>query len=264
MRHWLSTIILVGLVAVGGVLSGSTQPDTTLDVMSSGGFSAAYQVLSAEFSRNTQITLNTVYGASMGGAPTSIPNRLGRGEPADVVILASEGLEHLIAREHVVAHSRVDLAASLIGMAVRSGASVPDIGTVEAFIHTLLEANSIAYSASASGTYLSTQLFPRLEIADQVADKSLRVVGERVGAVVARGGAAIGFQQVSELLPIAGITYVGTIPDEVQKVTLFSAGITTRARNTDAAKALIDFLASPRAAPTIADTGMEPSAGGSR
>ncbi len=203
MRQRISAPLLLGLVGVVGLLSASTQPVATIDVMSSGGFSAAYQVLSAGFTADTRITLNTVYGASMGGSPTSIPNRLRRGEPADVVILASEGLDQLIAHGHVVADSRVDLAASLIGMAVRSGAAVPDIGTVQAFIHTLLKADSIAYSASASGTYLSTQLFPRLEIANQMANKSIRVVGERVGAVVARGEATLGFQQVSELLPIA-------------------------------------------------------------
>jgi molybdate transport system substrate-binding protein len=147
-------------------------------------------------------------------------------------------------------------------MAVRAGAAVPHISTVEAFERTLLEAESIAYSASASGTYLSTELFPRLANAELIRGKSIRVVGERVGAVVARGEAEIGFQQVSELLPIEGITYVGTIPDEIQKVTVFSAGITTKARNKDAAKALIDYLASTEAAPIVARTGMIPRAEG--
>ena len=188
MRHTISALTILGLAGVVGLLSASTQPAATIEVMSSGGFSAAYAVLSAEFTANTGITLNTVYGASMGGAPTSIPNRLGRSEPADVVILAREGLDQLVARGDVVARSRVDLAGSLIGMAVRAGADVPDIGTVAAFTHTLLAADSIAYSASASGTYL----------ANQVADKSIRVVGERVGAVVARGEAALGFQQVTK------------------------------------------------------------------
>ena len=260
MKMRLSALILVGLVAGVGLLPASTQSVATIDVMSSGGFSAAYQMLAGTFSDDTQITLRTVYGASMGGAATSIPSRLERGEPADVVILAREGLERLVAGGHVVAGSGIDLAASLIGMAVRSGASAPDISTVDAFTRTLLEAESIAYSASASGTYLSTQLFPRLGIADRLAEKSLRVVGERVGAVVARGEAVIGFQQVSELLQIEGVTYVGTIPTEVQKVTIFSAGITTRAQDPDAAAALIDFLASLQAAPIVARTGMEPLA----
>ena len=143
-------------------------------------------------------------------------------------------------------------------MVVRSGAALPDISTVDQFVQTLLEAHSIAYSASASGTYLETDLFRRLQIADRMADKSTRILGERVGVVVARGDAALGFQQISELLPIPGITYVGPIPDALQKVTIFSAGITTQAQNLSAAKALINFLASAQAAPIITQTGMVP------
>ena len=194
----------------------------------------------------------------MGGAPSSIPNRLARGESADVVILASEGLEKLIAEHKVIAGSRVDLASSLIGMSIRSGENVPDISTLQSFKKTLLNAESVAYSASASGTYLSTQLFPLLGISEQMKDKSIRVVGERVGVVVSRGEAEIGFQQVSELLPISGTTYVGTIPDEVQKVTMFSVGITSNVKDLKAAKELIKYLSSPNAAKVIAGTGMVP------
>jgi molybdate transport system substrate-binding protein len=248
----------LALSLTGALLFGQSTPEIEIDVMRSGGFSAAYNTLAPEFTRQTQIRINTVGGASMGGAPSSIPSRLARGEPADLVILAGEALDKLIADGLVFADSRVDLASSLIGMVVRAGESVPDISTIEAFKQTLLDAKSIAHSASASGTYLSTQLFPKLDIADLIMGKCIRVTGERVGTVVARGDAEIGFQQVSELLPIEGITYVGTIPEEMQKVTLFSAGITTRAKHVDAARALIEFLSSPEAAPVIAETGMEP------
>ena len=195
----------------------------------------------------------------MGGAPSSIPERLNRNEQADVVILASQGLNKLIADGKVVANSRRDLASSLIGMAIRKGDSIPEIGTPEAFIKVLENANSIAFSASASGTYLSTVLFPSLDIADQLKDKSIRVSGERVGAVVARGEAEIGFQQVSELLPIEGIIYVGTIPDSMQLVTTFSAGITTRTTNIEMSELLINYLLSNEASEVIKATGMEPN-----
>jgi len=142
--------------------------NTQLEVMNSGGFTAAYQILSSEFIGESKIELNTVYGASMGGAPSSIPQRLSRHEPADVVILASQGLEKLIAEGKVIASSRIDLATSRIGMAVRSGDSKPDISSIESFKRVLLNANSIAYSASASGTYLSTELFQRLEIVNKL------------------------------------------------------------------------------------------------
>jgi molybdate transport system substrate-binding protein len=194
----------------------------------------------------------------MGGAPDSIPMRLERGEPADVLIMASTVLDELVEQGKVVRGSRVDLVRSSIGMAVRAGAPKPDISTVEALIRTLLEAKSIAYSASASGIYVSTKLFPRLGVAEQVRDKSIRVVSERVGTVVARGDAEIGFQQVSELLPIPGLDYVGPLPSEAQEITVFSAGVATAAKNPQAARELIQFLASPAVVPAIRKVGLEP------
>jgi molybdate transport system substrate-binding protein len=184
--------------------------------------------------------------------------RLERGEPTDVVIMAAPALEELIRQGKLVPGSRVDLVRSSIGMAVRSGAPKPDISTVEAFTRTLLEADSIAYSASASGTYLSTELFLRLGIADQLEEKSQRIESERVGAVVARGDAEIGFQQISELLPIEGIDYVGPLPDDVQQATVFSAGIVTGAENPDGARSLIEYLSSPAVEPAIVEAGLEP------
>jgi molybdate transport system substrate-binding protein len=229
-------------------------------VMASGGFTAAYNEVVPEFERTTGHKVETAYGASMGGAPDSIPSRLGRGEPADVVIMSAGALDDLIAQGKVVAGSRVDLVRSAIGMAVRAGRPKPDISTVEALKRTLLEAQSIAYSASASGTYLATELFPRLGIADQIRDKSKRIESERVGTVVARGDAEIGFQQVSELLPIQGIDYVGPLPDGAQRITVFSAGLATAAKNPEAAKALIKFLSSQAAIPAIVKSGLEPVA----
>jgi molybdate transport system substrate-binding protein len=227
-------------------------------VMLSGGFSAPYFEVLPEFERTSKYTVVTSSGASMGGAPDSIPSRLDRGEPADVVILAATALDDLIQQGKVAAGSRVDLVRSAIGLAVRAGAPKPDISTVDALRQTLLEAKSIAYSASASGVYLSTELFQRLGIADQVRAKSRRIESERVGAVVARGEAEIGFQQISELLPIPGIDYVGPLPPDVQRVTVFSAGIATRATQREAARALIDFLASPAAIAAIRKSGLEP------
>lgn len=256
-RAW-PALSLVGLLASATLLTATFQPLARLDVMSSGGFTAAYLELSKAFSEQTGVVLDTVYGASMGGAASAIPSRLQRNEAADVVILAGEALALLVGSGQVVADSRVDLASSRIGMAVRHGTAMPNIRTLEAFTQTLLQTESIAYSASASGTYLSTVLFPRLGIGEQTARKSIRVVGERVGTVVARGDADIGFQQVSELLPIEGITYVGPIPDEAQKITVFAAGVTTNAKDPNTAKRLIAFLSSPEAAPIIAKTGMAP------
>ena len=135
----------------------------------------------------------------------------------------------------------------------------PDISSVDALVKALLGVKSIAYSASASGTYLSGELFPKLGIAEKIKDKSKRIVSERVGDVVARGDAEIGFQQVSELLPIEGIEYVGPLPDGAQKVTVFSAGIASSARNPEQARKLIQFLAAPAVYPAIRKYGLEPA-----
>lgn len=160
------------------------------------------------------------------------------------------------------ANSKTELARSLIGMVVRAGAVKPDISSVEAFRNTLLAAKSIAYSDSGSGTYLSTMLFARLGVADQIAGKSRKVrgppSGEPVAAVVARGEAEIGFQQVSELMHVPGIAFVGTIPAEVQPMFSFAGALTSTVRQPEAASALIRFLASPAAGPVILKAGLVP------
>jgi molybdate transport system substrate-binding protein len=242
------------------LLSATAAAAQDLHVMTSGGFTAAYRELLPQFEGTSGITVATAFGASLGGAPDSIPSRLDRGEPVDVVILAADALDELVRRGHVRPGSRADLVRSTIGMVVRKGAAKPDISSVEALRRTLLRASSIAYSASASGTYLATELFPRLGVAEQIQRKSRRIESERVAAVVARGDAEIGFQQVSELLPEPGVDYVGPLPESVQRVTVFAAGIATRARNVDAARALIAFLASPAARPAIEKSGLEPLA----
>jgi molybdate transport system substrate-binding protein len=183
---------------------------------------------------------------------------LQRGEPVDVFVMVGEALEVLSNQGKVVAGSLTDLAHSSIGVAIRAGSPKPDIGSVDAFKRAMLNARSLAYSSSASGVYLSNELFPRLGIADQVKGKSRVIESEPVGAAVARGEAEIALQQISELLPIPGIDFVGPLPAEIQKITVFSAGVATGAKEPDAAKALIKFLASPAAAPAIAKSGLEP------
>ena len=229
-------------------------------VMTSGAFTAAYKELAPQFERETGNKVATAYGASMGSAPEAIPNRLRRGEPADVAILAADALDDLIKDGKVTPGSRVDLARSHIGMVVRAGELKPDISTVEALKAALLNAESIAYSDSASGDYLSMELFPRLGIAEQIKGKCKRIRVERVAAVVARGEAQIGFQQISELLPVPGVDLVGPLPDGAQRVTVFAAGVTVGAKEPDAAGALIRFLASPASASVIQKTGLEPVA----
>jgi molybdate transport system substrate-binding protein len=246
--------LLLATLLLSAGLAGAAE----VKVMTSGGFAEAHNVLTPQYEKRTGDKVVTMYGSSMGGAPDSIPSRLARGEPADIVILAAPALEELIKQGKVVPGSRVDLVRSTIGMSVRAGAPKPDISTVEALKRTLREAKSIAYSASASGVYLSTDLFPRLGIWDEIKGKSKRIESARVATIVANGEAEIGFQQVSELLPIPGADFVGPLPAEVQQVTIFSAGLATGSKEPEAARALIQYFTSPEAAPVIAKTGLEP------
>jgi len=250
----LSTTATLFIVVL--LLQGGRAGADDVVVMTSGTFTAAYLELAPGFERSTKHKLITA-ATSMGTGADSIPSRLARGESVDVVIVAADALEGLVKEGRVVAGSRVDLARSSIGMAVRAGARKPDIRSVEGLKQALLAAQSVAYSASVSGDYLVRELFPRLGIADQLKSKSRRIERERVGEVVARGDAEIGFQQISELLPVEGIDLVGPLPPEVQRVTVFSAGIVAGSKHPAAARALVSFLASPAASSTVVKSGME-------
>jgi molybdate transport system substrate-binding protein len=227
-------------------------------VMISGGLTAAYNALVPEFERQTGNKVITAYGPSMGTTINAIPVRLGRGEPADVLIMVGYALDDLAKQGKVIPDSRVELVKSPIGVSVKAGAPKPDISSAEAVKRALLAAKSIAYSDSASGVYISTEMFQKLGIAEQMKDKAKMIPAEPVAGVVARGDAEIGFQQISEMLPVPGIDIVGPLPPDLQKITVFSAGIATVSKEPDAGKALIKFLASPASRAAIVKSGMEP------
>jgi molybdate transport system substrate-binding protein len=252
----LSRLAFVALFVAGSASAADVR------VIISAGFYGVYSELGPAFERASGHRLVTTRGPSMGDSPEAIPTRLTRGESADVVILDGAAADELGKRGLVRADSKVELARSMVGMVVRAGAVKPDIANVEAFRATLLAAKSIAYSDSGSGTFLSTTLFPKLGVADQIAGKSRKVrgppSGEPVAAVVARGEAEIGFQQVSELIHVSGVTYVGTIPAELQPGFTFAAALTNKVTQPEAASALIRFLASPEAAATILKSGLTP------
>ena len=253
----MSGRIRCALVLINTLLLSGAAFAAEIRVMASGAFTAAYLALIPRCGESVGDSIVTVT-TTMGVGATSIPSRLERGEAVDVVIVDRDALTDMATRGWIAPASRMDLARSAIAMAVRAGAAKPNITTVEALRHTLLSAQSIAYSASVSGDYLSKELFQRLGVADQVLPKSRPVVGERVGTVVARGEAEIGFQQISELLPIAGIDYVGPLPPSLQRVTVFSAGVASSSRQGERAKAFVACLASRDAAVTVAASGMEP------
>jgi molybdate transport system substrate-binding protein len=226
--------------------------------MTSGAFTAAYLALLPRLELLTKKKIVTA-STSIGTGSNSIPSRLRRGESVDVVIVADAVLVGFIQEGLVLKEGYTPIARSAIGVAVRAGAPKPDVSSVRSLKRTLLQARSIAYSASVSGDYVSTELFERLGIADQVAGKSRRIEGgERVGSVIARGEAEIGFQQMSELLPVPGIDHVTPLPPEVQRVSVFSAGVAARTSDADSAHAIIQFLASVEAAHAIMKSGLEP------
>jgi molybdate transport system substrate-binding protein len=259
MRSRIRLLSVMGAFALS-MMGRASAAD--VHVMISAGFHSVYSELGPAFERASGHHLITTRGPSMGDSPEAIPARLARGEAADVVILDGGAADELGRRGLVRADSKVELARSLIGMVVRAGATKPDIGTVDAFRSTLLAAKSIAHSDSGSGTYLSTKLFAQLGVADQIAGKSRKVrgppSGEPVANVVARGEAEIGFQQVSELIHVAGVSFVGTIPAELQPGFSFAGALTSTVREPDAASALIRFLTSSEAAPVIAKAGLLP------
>ncbi|MER2295887.1 MAG: substrate-binding domain-containing protein [Pseudomonas sp.] len=228
-----------------------------LTVMTSGGFTAAYKELGPKYAAKSGDTLVTVLGPSMGKAPEAIPNRLARGEHADVVIMVGYALDELIRQGKVDPSSRVELADSRIGMVVKQGQAKPAIGTPDELKKTLLAARSVGYSDSASGVYIEKELYKKLGIQAKLAPKSTMVERVPVASQVAQGTYELGFQQVAELLPVPGVTYVGKIPESLQSVTRFAAGIPKAAEHPAEAKQFLQYLASPQVQPAVQATGLD-------
>lgn len=190
------------------------------------------------------------------GGTVDIVRRIGGGEVADIVIIPAARIDDFVASGKLA--SRIDVARSGVGAAVRAGAGRPDISSAEGLKATLLAAKSIVLSSGPSSFYLPT-LFQRMGIAEQIKPKIIQIgPGLPVGAAVARGEGELGFTQMSELMSVPGIDYLGPLPAEVQLITVFSAGVHVAARAPDAARALLKFLTAPEAAPILKAHGMDP------
>lgn len=229
-----------------------------LRVITSGAFAAALVKLLPACREAVGCDIDLSFGSSLGAAHDSIPTRLANGERFDLFVLAASALEAYSAQGHILAESRADLVESHIGAAVRLDDEAPDISTVGAFRRTLLVAKSVAHAASASGIYLSTVVFPALGIAEHMKRTARTIYSERVGSVVARGEADLGFQQISEILPIGGVKIIGRLPEEFRRPFIFSAGIGASTAKQAQARELMRFLASEEAGPTIRETGLDP------
>lgn len=230
-----------------------------MNVLISGGFSAAYEALLPEFERACGIKVATGSGASQGTGPQTIAAQLARGVTTDVVIMSREGLRELIAAKRIVAGSDVDLARAPIGVAVQAGSPRPDVSTVEAFRRILLKARTIAVPGSTSGIWLTTELFPRLGVAEKI-NVVVTPRGSDTTAMLAAGDVDLGVLPTSEIMSAAGVDFAGNIASEIQFVQTFSAAIVTGSKQIEACKRLIAFLTSARAAEAIRKSGMEPVA----
>jgi molybdate transport system substrate-binding protein len=234
-----------------------TKESAQLNVLISGGFAGAYEQLLPEFQRMSGIRVTTGSGASQGSGPQTIAAQLNRGVSADVVILSREGLNELIAANRIATGTDENLASVPLGVAVRAGCPKPDVSTVDSFKQVLLKAKAIAIPGSTGGIWLTTDVFPRLGIAEKINVK-LTPRGTGATAMVAAGEADIGVMPVSEILHAAGVDFVDTIPPEIQLAQVFSAAVVAGSREMEAAKRLIEFFASARASETIRKSGMEP------
>jgi molybdate transport system substrate-binding protein len=225
-----------------------------IKIMSSNAMREALLELFPMFERETgQKPMPTFVGG------VDIMKRMAAGETCDLVIMSGPQIDQLIGQGKIKAGSRVDLVRSGIGVAVRAGAPRPDISSAEAIKRALLAAKSITYSSGPSGVYLAN-LFAKMGIADALKDKIKPVPpGVPAGSFVARGEAELGFQQISELLPVPGIDLIGPLPADIQEITVFSGGIHAAAAHAEAAKALMRFITSPAAAPIITKKGLDPA-----
>ena len=220
-------------------------------VMLTAAFKAAYEVLVPEFERASGHKVTTLWTPSV-----EMMKRLKEGETVDLAIMSASAIDELIKLGKLV--SRTDLAKSGVGVAVLAGAPKPDISSGAALKRAVLAAKSIVYSTGPSGIYLK-DLFERWGIAEKIKSKVIVCKGEPAGAVVVRGEADLAFQQVCELLPVAGIDLVGPLSPDVQNITMFSAAVHVQAVQPGGARALVKYFTAKEAHAVIRRCGMEPA-----
>jgi len=235
----------------GGYAPAMSTPITIISSM------ATRQVLADLVAQYTQRTGMAVSTESVGGVDAA--KRVQAGEQVDVVMLASNAIDQLIAAGRIVPGSRVDLVRSGVSIAVRAGAPLPDIGNEGAVKNAVLNARTLSYSTGPSGVALQ-KLFERWGIAEQIKDRIVQAPpGVPVGSLVADGQVELGFQQLSELLNLKGIRIVGPLPPEIQILTVFSAGLSVTSTRPEAVRAMLGFMSSSDADEAKRRQGMEPA-----
>jgi molybdate transport system substrate-binding protein len=233
---------------------GYAVPAHQITVQCTNGIKEAMTELAPAFERSHGARVTVTFGSTK-----LIIDDIIAGAHADLLILTAEATDDLIQRGKIVAGSRVDIARSGIGVAVRAGAPWPDIGTPEALKRALLAARTVGYSkVGASGIYTANVLIPRLGIVEEMKSRAvLSEPGTPIGVMIADGRVEIGLQQISELVPVPGIDVVGPLPGDLQKMTTFSAGVCADTGSAETASALAAYLAAPAALPVMRRQGLE-------
>ena len=234
----------------------STSAMAQLEVMISGGFNGPYNAMLPEFQKMTGITVTTKSGASQGSGPKTIKAQLGSGTTADVVILSREGLTELMAAGKIIPGTDVDLAMAPLGLGVPAGTPKPDLSTTQAFKEALIKAKRIVVPGSTSGIYLTKELFPSLGLTDQIA-VTVTERGSQATTLLAAKEVNVAIQPSSEIVNVAGVDYVGRIPNELQLIQTFSAAIVAGSTQRESAQKLIQYLSSPKAIDPIKNSGMD-------
>jgi len=248
----MKTAIVVA--AASALLLSGVAGAAEIKVISTQATEDAYSELVAQFEKASGHKVATIFTGTL-----NVQKRLADGEAYDLIIMAGPAIDEQIKLGKAVAGSRVDIAKSGAGLAVKKGAARPDISSAEALKKTLLAAKSIGYSTGPSGVYMLS-VFERLGIAGEVKGKLRQTPsGVFVGSLIASGEAEVGFQQIGELKRFPGIDYVGPLPGELQRMTVFTAGVHTGAKQADAARALLKFITAPAAAPVFRKHGLEPA-----
>jgi molybdate transport system substrate-binding protein len=238
--------------ACGLWLAGAVEA-AEIRVLSSNAAKEAYIELFPQFEKASGHKIVITWAGT-----NDIKKRIAAGEIYDLIVIASPEMDAFIKDGKVVAGSKADLVKSGVGVAVKAGAPKPDFSSAEALKKTLIAAKSVGYSQGPSGVYM-VSLFDKMGIADQVKAKAKVVTpGVPVATVVRSGEAEIGFQQVSELIHEKGIDFLGPLPAEIQRITTFSGGIPTQAKEPAAAKALQSFLTAPERADDLKKHGLSP------
>lgn len=253
MAALLKVSLLARFAVVAMSIGMSAAQAAEIKVMAANAVKESFLELASAFEKSTGHRVIPIWGGTEG-----VAKRVSGGEVVDVVLIAGPNIDKLIQEGRLAAGSRVDFARSGTGIAVRSGLPKPDVSSSEAVRKAVLAAKSIAYSSGPSGFYLA-ELFKKMGIADEIRSKVRQPAsGVQVGELLARGEADLGFQQVSELVHVKGIDYLGPLPADIQNITVYSTGLHVSAPASDAAKALVKFLTAPEAGSIIRKFGMDP------